>query len=149
MEVRLKEIRELNDKTQKEIANILDVERGTYAAWECGIDPISTQKIYDLANYYNKSIDYLLEISSNDIEIVCNKKLDLVEIGNNLKYIRNSSNESLRDFSNNININHSTWWGYENGNVLIKLSTLIATSKKYNYSIDWILGRTSDIVRLK
>lgn len=138
---KLKEIREENENTQQEVADILSIKRGTYASWECGIDMISTEKIFDYANYYHKSIDYILEFSEIDKNIKYNKSINLSLIGNRLIEIRKKLKLSQAQIAKSIHINQSTWWGYEKGKTLITLNSLIELSKKYNYSIDWILGR--------
>ena len=57
---RLKELREDNDLTQKEIALILKVSQQQYNKYELGINSIPIEKLHILANYYETSIDYLL-----------------------------------------------------------------------------------------
>lgn len=59
-------------------------------------------------------------------------------------YIRQTANLSQLQIAESIGINQSTWWGYEHGKTLITLTSLIALAQKYNYSIDWILGRTNE-----
>ncbi|MBQ3603596.1 MAG: helix-turn-helix transcriptional regulator [Clostridia bacterium] len=56
---RLRDIREDNDKTQTQIAEILGTTRQQYSRWESGAwqMPIENYKI--LAEFYNISIDYL------------------------------------------------------------------------------------------
>lgn len=138
----LKDIRENNDHTQQEISNILNVKRGTYASWECGSDLIPTKKLYIFSNYYQKSIDFILGLSNKNIKIICNNEIDLNIIGERLKIIRKNKNLSQLKIAESIGINQSTWWAYEVGKTLITTSSLIALSKKYKYSIDWILART-------
>ena len=141
---RLKEIRETQEYTQLEIANKLNIQRGTYASWECGNDIISTKQLYKLANLYQVSIDYLVNLTNVNNLIVNNRPINLTKIGNNLMYIRQTANLSQLQIAESIGINQSTWWGYEHGKTLITLTSLIALAQKYNYSIDWILGRTNE-----
>lgn len=56
---RLRDIREDNDKTQTQIAEVLGTTRQQYSRWESGAwqMPIENYKI--LAKFYNISIDYL------------------------------------------------------------------------------------------
>ena len=138
---RLKELREKHEYTRQNIADMLGVKRGTYASWECGNDIISTKQIYNLANIYGISIDYIVNLNDKNISILNKNNLDLDKIGLRLKEIRKKTKLSQLNFATSININQSTWWGYENGKTLITLPTLIALAQKYNYSIDWILGR--------
>lgn len=56
---RLKEIREDNDLSQKDIAKILNTTQQQYSKYELGIRVIPLEKINILASFYNTSIDYL------------------------------------------------------------------------------------------
>ncbi len=129
--------------TQKQIADILKVKRGTYANWECGNDLIPIKQIHNLSNFYKLSIDYLLGLNTNNKVIIINKnELNLKQISTNLKYIRKKAKLSQKNFAESININQSTWWAYENGKTLITTHTLIAIYNKYGYSIDYILNNS-------
>ena len=59
---RLRDIREDNDKTQSDIAKILDVSRQQYGRWETGAQEIPLHHIVTLSKYYNVSLDYLTGI---------------------------------------------------------------------------------------
>lgn len=61
----LKNIREDNDIRQREIAKILNVSQNTYSQYETGIIPITAETLIKLADYYNVSIDYLLDRTDN------------------------------------------------------------------------------------
>ena len=58
---RIKEIREDKGYTQKDIAKILNTTQQQYSKYELGIQIIPLEKINTLANYYNTSIDYLVD----------------------------------------------------------------------------------------
>lgn len=140
---RLKEIREDHDETQQNIANILQVKRGTYASWECGSDIIPLKKLFQFANHYNASIDYILNLSNNNIKIASNTNLDINIISRNLREIRHNQKISQCKIAENIGINQSTWWAYEKGKTLITTLNLMTLCKRFNYSMDWILNRNS------
>ncbi len=57
---RFKEIREDNDKLQKDIAKVLSISQQQYSRYESEISQMSYEQLIILANYYNVSIDYLL-----------------------------------------------------------------------------------------
>ena len=59
---RLKDVREDNDKTQKEIAEYLKMDQSNYAKYENGKNMMGIDKYIKLAKYYNISIDYLAGI---------------------------------------------------------------------------------------
>ena len=57
---RLRELRIENNLTQKELANILNVDSSTISKYEHGINIIATPFLYDICKKYNISADYLL-----------------------------------------------------------------------------------------
>lgn len=61
----LRSIREDNDLKQKDIARILNVSQNTYSQYETGIISLTADILIKLADYYNVSIDYLLDRTNN------------------------------------------------------------------------------------
>lgn len=60
---RLEELRVDADKTQKEIAEVLNCEREVYRRYEKGIHEIPVWALMKLAEYYNTSTDYILGLT--------------------------------------------------------------------------------------
>ncbi len=56
---RIREIREDNDKLQKDIAKVLNVSQQQYSRYETETSEITMEQAKILAKYYNVSIDYL------------------------------------------------------------------------------------------
>lgn len=56
---RIKDIREDSDKSQTEIAKVLEMKQQQYARYESGSQEIPLHHIISLAKYYNISLDYL------------------------------------------------------------------------------------------
>ena len=56
---RLKDIREDNEKTQSDIAEVLNTVRQQYNRWETGKQELPMHHFITLARYYNISLDYL------------------------------------------------------------------------------------------
>jgi transcriptional regulator with XRE-family HTH domain len=56
---RIKDLREDNEKSQTEIASILEMKQQQYARYESGSQEIPLHHIITLAKYYNVSLDYL------------------------------------------------------------------------------------------
>lgn len=57
---RIRDLREDNDLTQQDIADILCVEQTTYSKYERGVHNIPAEILIKLADYYDTTIDYLL-----------------------------------------------------------------------------------------
>lgn len=62
---RLKDLREDNDKLQKDIAQILGISQQYYSEYEKGNRTITISHLITLAKYYNTSIDYIVGLSNN------------------------------------------------------------------------------------
>lgn len=74
---RIRDLREDNDLTQHQIANLLNVSQSTYSRYENGELDIPIQALIKLAKHYDTSIDYLVHMTD----------------------ARNTSNRSLKDNS--------------------------------------------------
>ena len=59
MRLRIKDLREDNDLTQKQIADILGTAREQYNKYELGKQEIPFHHAITLAKHYNVSLDYL------------------------------------------------------------------------------------------
>lgn len=58
---RVRDLREDNDKTQKEIAEFLNMQLTVYRRYECGERELPLWAAIKLAKYYKVSLDYLVE----------------------------------------------------------------------------------------
>lgn len=70
---RIRDMREDKDMTQQEIADILHVNRRTYSAYENGINSMTPETLCKIADFYNTSVDYLLD-RTDEKEPYCSKK---------------------------------------------------------------------------
>lgn len=57
---RLRDLREDHDLSQKQIADILDIQQTVYSRYERGAQTIPLEHLIKLAKFYNVSTDYLL-----------------------------------------------------------------------------------------
>lgn len=60
---RIKDIREDQDKTQKEIAEAINCTQQTYSRYENGINEIPIDRIAKLAIIFKTSVDYLIGLT--------------------------------------------------------------------------------------
>lgn len=58
---RIRDLREDNDMNQTQVAKILGMSQTGYSKYETGENDLPTAVLIKLANFYNTSIDYLLE----------------------------------------------------------------------------------------
>jgi transcriptional regulator with XRE-family HTH domain len=57
--IRIRNLREDSDKTQKEIAEYLGTSQTMYARYERGANEMPIRHLIKLSQYYNVSLDYL------------------------------------------------------------------------------------------
>ncbi len=57
---KIRNLREDNDKTQKELADYLNIKQTTYSKYELGKINIPVEVFIKLADFYDVSVDYLL-----------------------------------------------------------------------------------------
>lgn len=69
---RIKDLREDNDKLQKDIADILGISQQYYSEYEKGNRTIPIFHLITLAKYYNTSIDYIVGLT--DEKNIINKR---------------------------------------------------------------------------
>jgi transcriptional regulator with XRE-family HTH domain len=140
----MKEIREEAGLKQKDIAEIMNVTKGSYSMWECGTDTIPLRRLNQFCNYFDVSIDYV--VGFNNKKKYSNAKPDIkIKItGENLKKIRTKKGLTQVAIADALNINQPTWNRYENSKSLILTVVLVELAKKYHYSIDKILGKDKD-----
>ncbi len=65
MYARLRDLREDRDLTQTQVAKILGMSQTGYSKYETGENDIPTHVLIKLADFYDTSIDYLLERTDN------------------------------------------------------------------------------------
>ncbi len=66
---RLRALREDNDKTQKEIAEILNTTQQYYGQYELGKRALHIDHLITLCQYYNVSADYILGFKDEPLPI--------------------------------------------------------------------------------
>lgn len=57
---RIRDLREDKDMTQQEMADILNINRRTYSAYENGINSMTPETLCKIADFHKTSVDYLL-----------------------------------------------------------------------------------------
>ena len=60
MYLKIKDLREDHDLSQKEVAKILNISQVTYSYYEIGKRNIPLDLLIKLADYYNVTLDYIV-----------------------------------------------------------------------------------------
>ena len=62
--MRIRDLREDSDLTQKQVAEYLHIKQNTYSQYENGERQIPIDTLIALAKFYNTSVDYILGLTS-------------------------------------------------------------------------------------
>lgn len=134
-------LREENDMTQNDLAKILNVSRVSISQWENNKEIIPLNKLNQCSNYFDVSLDYLLNLSKTKQYKIINKNIDPIIVGKRLIELRNKLNYTQSKLANELNTSHSTISAYESGKVLIKTSFAYQICIKHYISMDWLCGK--------
>lgn len=63
--INVRALRENRDIKQREIAQILGVSQNTYSQYEAGVIAFTDQILLKLADFYDVSVDYLMDRTNN------------------------------------------------------------------------------------
>lgn len=146
---RIKELRKQNNLTQEKLAKILNIKKATYTQFETmkrDMFPITI--INEIANYFDVSIDYLLNLSNDNYKII-NKDLNPILAGERLKSLRKECKLYQETLASSLGVTNALISQYEKGKKQISLSVGYAICKKYNISMDYLLGKTKEPKFLK
>ncbi len=138
----LKDCREELEMTQKELGYVFGVTKNTVSGWENGHDTMPFNKLIRFCNLYDYSLDYVVGFIRRNIKydkIKTNKN----KIGKKLKELRDELKITQTTLSEECGISQSTYSSYERGQYLINTLTLYSICKKYNISMDYIVGRSN------
>lgn len=58
---RIRDLREDSDKKQRDLAEYLHIDQSTYSDYETGRINVPIEALIKLADFYNTSIDYIVE----------------------------------------------------------------------------------------
>lgn len=138
----LKSCREELEMTQQELGFVFGVSKNTVSGWENAHDTMPFNKLIRFCNLYDFSLDFVVGFTRKNIKydkIKFNKK----EIGLQLKSIRNELKLSQQQLADDCKISQTTYSSYETGHYLINTITIYTICKKYNISMDYLVGRTN------
>ena len=137
----LKQLREDNNLTQNDLANILNISRGLYSQYEIADKIIPINHLEKLSTYFKISIDYLLGFTKNKPKKK-ERELNKAVFSLRLKEFRKENNLTQEKLAQILNTSHSVISSYEKEKTLIITSFLYTICKKYNISADYLLGKT-------
>ena len=116
--------------------------------WELEQDFIPVKRLNDFCNYFNISIDYVLELS--DIKQYANfkKEIDKNKIKERVKFLRKEKKLTQERLASKINIAQSLISKYENGTNMILTCNLIEYCRFFGVSADYLLGKIDEPIKI-
>lgn len=145
MKLRLNEIREKQDLSQRKTAAKLKISKSYYNYFESGERIIPLSRLNDFCNLFHTDFDYALGLTEHNIMTKEIKKLDKKLIGTRIKEIRKKNKLTQSDLAELVNTSQSTISSYEHGNTIILTAFLYEMCLKLNISMNYIVGKTNTI----
>ena len=150
---RLKELREYSNIgkkiSQQEIADAIGIKRSTYNQFEQQYDIIPIKRLNQIANFFNVSIDYILNLNNEYNYKNYRPEMDLELSSARLKNFRKEHKLTQKELANSIKISSSIIVHHETKRNFIGTPFLYALCKKYHISADYLLGRIDNPIYLK
>ena len=143
MELKLKDIRENLELTQRKMANKLGISKSYYNAFETLERIIPVKRLNDYSNLFHISFDYVFELTKHNNVTKEIKEIDRKLVGIRLKEIRKMKKLTQKQLADILNTSQSTISSYEKGNSLILTAFLYQICHDFNVSADYIVGKTN------
>ena len=140
----LKDLRMEANLTQKELSEILKINRVQYNQYENNYNTIPIKHLISIADYFQVSIDYILELRKKRSYIKIADKVDSKKAGIRLKEFRKEFKLTQNKLAKQLNTNQSVIANYERGRTSIATPFLYTICQKYNISADYLLGKTNE-----
>lgn len=142
------EIRTDNNLTQKDIADLLNINRSTYKDYELQISIIPIKHLVTISEYFNISVDYIMGFTHQK-QYSNVKDVDKMKAGSRLKEFRKENNLTQIKLANILNTTFSSIAFNEKGRNLIATPFLYTICQKYHISADYLLGKIDNPKYLK
>ena len=145
MKLRLNEIREKHDLSQRKTAIKLKISKSYYNYFETGERIIPLIRLNDFCNFFHVDFDYALGLSNQNIMTKELKKLDKKLIGTRIKEIRKKHKLTQKELAEILHTSQSTVSTYEHGNTIILTAFLYEMCTKLNVSANYLVGKSNAI----
>lgn len=147
MDYRFREIRDEYELKQIEIANKMNISRGAYANIEAETANIKLKDFLVYCNALNFTMDYVANLDKqnriSDIQII--DFIDKNILSERLTILEKENHKQAKDIADELCVQKSTYSEYKNPNSTNMIQTLMLKqlAKKYDYSMDWLVGRSN------
>lgn len=138
---RLQYIRETYDITQEELGNFLNLSKSSISHYEKNDRDIPLRKLSKISDFFDLSIDYMLDLSKIKKYPNQRKEIDLKLTGSRLTELCKDQQFTNVKLASILNTTESNIRKYRTGKTLLLTAFALELSMKYNYSIDWLAGK--------
>ncbi|MTI48256.1 MAG: helix-turn-helix transcriptional regulator [Firmicutes bacterium] len=135
---RLKCLRNDEDKTQKQIAEILGIGHHALSYYERDEREPDIKTLVKIADYYNVTTDYLL----CRVDIRDEMKEISFCFGDRLRELRIKSNLTQSQLGEKLNLSKANISKYEAGTIEPNIDIIIFLSNYFDVTIDYLLGKS-------
>ncbi len=146
---KLRDLRENMELTMQELANNLNIAKSSYSLWEEGIERIPLERLISICDYFNVSVDYLLDNTTDLNYSKVFNGFNKPKIVNRIKELRKELKITQNKLAQILNIGRTTIINYEKGSTIPNLDFINYFSKNYKISADYLLGRIDNPKYLK
>lgn len=134
-------LKDRNSLTNIQMASIINVSDSLYSRYEKGKEIIPLKHLNTYSNYFDVSIDYMLNFTKTKKYKNNNENINLELLSKRLKDLRKAENLTQDKLAKKINIKNTNISKYECQKVLISTICLYKICKQYNISADYLLGK--------
>lgn len=137
----IKQLREKENISQREIAEALNIKRSSFNQFEQQYDIIPLKRLNQVANFFNVSLDYLLGFNKNLNYKNSNNEIDFEKSSKRLKEFRREHKLTQEKLASILKTSPSVIGRHENRNTLLGTPIIYALCNKYKISADYLLGK--------
>ena len=141
---KIRYIRETYDVKGNELANILNVSKSSISHYEKNDRDVPLRNLVKISNYFDLSLDYILNLTDIKRYEDLKKPIDLKITSERIKQICLDQKWTNVKMAKILNITESNIRKYKTGQTLILTAFALELASKYNYSLDWLTGRTEN-----
>ena len=125
----------------QDVASAINVAKSSYSLWEEGIERIPLNRLIDICDYFNVSVDYLLDLTNQKNYSNNHKSYIKNVLAKNLKSIRKEQKITQEKLAKRLSLTRTTIINYEKGITTPLLDYILYFCRTYNISADYLLGR--------
>lgn len=146
MDYRFREIRDEYELKQNDIADKMKISRSAYANIEAETANIKLKDFLIYCNELNFTMDYVANLDNLN-RMLFIKKIDFIDkniLAERLNTLEKENHKKAKDIASELGIQKSTYSEYKNPKSKNMIQTLMLKqlARDYDYSIDWLVGRS-------